>query len=60
MDYQEELDKKIKERLELIQANIKNNTFSFDTDGSFKIKLELLNEQIGQLQDKILEEIHSD
>jgi len=57
MDYQEELDKKIKERLKLIQANIKNNTFSFDVDGSFKIKLELLNNEIGQLQDKILEEI---
>ena len=60
MDYQLELDKKILERQKLIQANIKNNTFSFETDGSFKIKLELLNEEIGQLQDKILEEIHSD
>jgi len=58
MDSQEKLDCKILERQKLIQSNIKNNTFSFETDGSFKIRLELLDKEIGQLQDKILKEIY--
>jgi len=56
---EQELEDKILERQCLIQANIKNNTFDFDTDGSFKIKLELLDTEIGQLQDKISQEIYS-
>ena len=50
---EEELEEKILERLVLVQSNIKNNTFSFDTDGSFKLRLELLNNEIEQLKCKI-------
>jgi len=50
---EEELEEKILERLVLVQSNIKNNTFGFDTDGSFKLKLELLNNEIEQLKCKI-------
>ena len=53
---EEELEDKILERICLIDDNIKNNTFSFETDGSFRLKLELLNDEIGQLQSKIKEE----
>ena len=58
MDLQEQIDEKILERQKLVQSNIRNNTFSFETDGSFKIKLELLNSEIGQLQDNLLKEIY--
>jgi len=58
MELQKQLDDKILERQKLIQSNIKNNTFSIETDGSFKIKLESLNTEIGQLQDNILKEIY--
>jgi len=50
---EEELEENILERLVLVQSNIKNNTFSFDTDGSFKLRLELLNNEIEQLKCKI-------
>jgi len=53
---EEELEDKILERICLIDANIKNNTFGFETDGSFRLKLELLNDEIGQLQSKIKEQ----
>jgi len=53
---EEELEDKILERICLIDDNIKNNTFSFETDGSFRLKLELLNDEIGQLQSKIKEQ----
>jgi len=55
MNYQKELDLKLSQRKELIQSNIKDNTFS--PDGSFTIKLDELNTEIGQLQDKVLAEI---
>ena len=55
MNLDKELEDKILERLYLVQYNIKNNTLNLD--GSFNIKLELLNTEIGQLKDKISEEI---
>ena len=58
MELQKQLDDKILERQKLIQSNIKNNTFSIENDGSFKIRLESLNTEIGQLQDNILKEIY--
>jgi len=54
---EQELEDKILERMRLIHSNIKNNTFGLDTDGSFKLKLESLDTEIGQLQDKISEDI---
>jgi len=57
MNLQKELDLKIKQRQKLIQDNIRNNVFNSTPDGSFSIKLEELNTEIGQLQDAILGEI---
>jgi len=59
INMEQELEDKILERIILIDTNIKNNTFSFKTDGSFRIKLELLNDEIGQLQDNISNEIYN-
>ena len=53
MDYEQLLEEKILERLVLIQSCIKHNVFNFDGDGSFKLQLELLDQEIGQLKDKI-------
>ena len=53
---EDELEEKILERICLIQANIKNNTFYFETDGSFKLKLELLDKEINELNAKIRED----
>jgi len=53
MDYNQELEDKILERQQLIQSCISNNVFNFELDGSFKIKLEILDQEIGQLKDKI-------
>jgi hypothetical protein len=57
MNLQKELDLKIKQRQKLIQDNIRNNVFNSTPDGSFNIKLEELNAEIGQLQSAILGEI---
>ena len=53
MSYEQELSDKILERQQLIQSCILNNVFDFHNDGSFKIKLEILDQEIGQLKDKI-------
>jgi len=58
MDLESELEEKILERLVLIQSNIKNNTFSFETDGSFKLRLEMLDEEILQIKSKIKEQYY--
>ena len=51
MDYVKELEVKILERQRLIQSCINNNILNLD--GSFRIKLDLLDIEIGQLKDKI-------